>query len=306
MSFRLNTDAGVVRRRYRAFGLVIDSTLAIPGALAVTGAAALQATADVEIRIGALAADMTIEKQAGPYSYSRGSIIFDMPKVARYCCERGLTITVEPAVGADQDAIEGMLIATALPVLLWMRNRVVLHGACVQLARSPAGFAIAGPSGSGKSTLLQQFYQRGASVVGDDTICLGLAHAAVSASGLPGLIHGPVTGSARRPAIAVATDKALDGCRLNAVFVLRRAPAPADPVLSELTGVAALEAMLGQRHRAGVLHLLGKQAAVLQALAGMLAGPALRVFAWHRTEGDVGLRDKEVEFIEDILQARTI
>ncbi len=292
MSYQSLPEAA--RRRYIAYGLVIDSTLALRGALAATGAAAARAHADIEIRTGAIPADLVVEKQVGPYSWCPGKIIFDMPSVGRYYCDGGRAMTVEPAQGAASRSVEDMLIATALPVLLWMRDQVILHASCLQLPGFPAAIALSGPSGIGKSTLLQQGYLGGARIVGDDTIALHGHEDGVTASGLPGLIQGA-------GATAVARDRALNEAPLGAVFFLSRTPSLNNLSFSELTGAGALQAMLGQRHRNRVLGLLGKEAAVFKAIAAMVSGPAFRIFTWHKRDGDASLRNEEMAFIEAVL-----
>jgi hypothetical protein len=86
---------------------------------------------------------------------------------------------------ADVSEIEALLVATALPAILWMRGRFVLHAAAVLMPGRDAAIAIAGPSGVGKSAALAQLIVRGAAVLADDSVSVAVGASGLIASGLP-------------------------------------------------------------------------------------------------------------------------
>ncbi|MDO8653364.1 MAG: hypothetical protein Q7R66_14355 [Undibacterium sp.] len=286
--------------------MIIDSTLEIPGAIPIiAGVDANGEEVDITIRMGELPSELNIEKHLEPYSWSPGQIVFDMPSVARYLCERGVAIIIEPAAGAEKRAIEEMLIATALPVLLWMRDQIILHASCLIPVGLTASIAISGPSGIGKSTLLEQFYARGAKVVGDDTILLCLNNGVAVASGLPCSIQARTANSATRHEMFVAKERTLASSPLAALFLLTRTPTQSSnqSPFVELKGAEAILAILAQRHRARVLSLLGKEATVFKTITSILSQKTFKIFAWYRREGDVVLGDREVEFMTALCTA---
>lgn len=299
MSFQTCTETA--NRRYIAYGLVIDSTIDVLGAIPLAvDLAEPQPEADITIRIGALPSDWNAEQRLGPYSRCAEQVIFDMPSVGRYLCDRGLTITIEPANGATKRSLEEMLIATALPVLLWMRNELVLHAACLKPLGAKMAIALSGSSGSGKSTLLEQFYFKGVSVIGDDTIRLTSEQGIIAASGLPCVIQQRPLASSVRSDLQVLPAQRLERSSLGALFFLQRSSGPVQNPFVKLNGVDAIKAILEQRHRARVLGLLGKEAAVFKTIAGLFNQGKLPIFNWYRCDGDLSLSERETQFIENL------
>lgn len=161
-------------QRLTGYGLRLASQLAVPGAMPEAGDAA----PDVMI-----VREPPTSTQAGPvYALMPDGLQFMCAGVATYRIGTD-TIAVAPDPDAAPGAVSGMLVATALPALLWLRGRFVLHAAAAQLAGGDA-VAIAGGTGSGKSTVLAQLVDAGAALLGDDTIAFDPATARY-ASGWP-------------------------------------------------------------------------------------------------------------------------
>ena len=240
---------------------------------------------DIEIVMG----DATLPGPAralGPYRLAGDTLLFEMPRIARYRCEAGARITVESAAGASESAVAGYLIATALPALLWMRGDIVLHMAAAVLPRMSGAIAFGGATGSGKSSILDQLVAAGASVVADDTICVRFDGESPIASGLPGgyFLAGD---DAVRAFRTVPFGQRVSSTRLAGVVMLGPRKAAGAAEFHALTGAAAFEALLAGRHRPRVPILLGKDKALLPVLARLSRD--LPIHRWDRVEGQPGV-----------------
>lgn len=172
-----------------------------------------------------------------------------------------------------------MLIATVLPALLWSRGEIMLHAAAAVEPDAAAGILFAGPSGSGKSTLLAQALARGGSAIADDSVRLRISHGRVLASGLSGGLyarHGP--GDADRRFEPTPRDRCHVEHPVDTLVVL--APAGDEP--RRLTGVAALAALLHNRHRPRIATLLGTEPDLLTDLARIAS--LFRVLSMRRPD----------------------
>lgn len=241
------------------WGMRIASAVRIPGALPCPDDGR---PADVTVTVGPRCTD---QPGADLYQWDGAALDFAPPGVARYRITRQ-SIDIRPCPGATRAAIAGLLVATAFPALLWLRDRFVLHAAGV--ARSPGGaaLAIAGPSGAGKSTLARQLLRGGASLIGDDTLAIAVTAQAAECQGLPGgVFHGPA--SRRRFAAVADLQPGLDQpAPLSAILVLA---AGEDAAIRPLAGVAAFDALMQNRHRPSVPAILGHQQAVMDAASAM-------------------------------------
>lgn len=256
--------------RLIAYDHIIESQIGIPGAAPCP--AALQAPADIRvIRQGTMPAPLDDEI----YRWDGATLDFTPPGVARFRCPGADLIEVAPAPHADPEEVEALLIATALPALLWLRGAFVLHAAAVVLPGSDRALAIAGPSGIGKSTLLEQLLERGARLIADDTLRVALDDRCCRISGLPGGYFGRGEGGVRQFSPVPATAR-LHHASLGALAFLSRDIAVA-PSLDRLSGVGAVERLLANRHRPRVVDILGLQAPCLQHCARL----AHRVPAYH-------------------------
>lgn len=257
----------------QGFGLTIVSDLAFPGAVPV-GA---DSTAGETIRVTLAESAPAVGPQ--PLYRREGEMLhFAPPGVGEYAISHGgVHVTVPP--GADLDNVVQLLVATALPGLLWMRGKLVLHAAGVVLPGSDSVVALAGNSGAGKSTVAHQLVERGARLAGDDTLALGQAGGAITADGLPGGLH--LGRAAERSFRPLAANLQAQGMPLGAIVVI--VPQDTNSGITRLAGVEAAQAILSHRHRPTIPQVLGLRAPVAQLAIHM--AQHIPVFAWHLPRG---------------------
>lgn len=244
----------------RGFGLVIQSEIAVYGAMTDVGGAAA-----ISVERGS-AGPWQVVTEDPPYRVaSVDRFDFTVPGLARYTCIDRRRIVVDALPGADAVHVSDMLIATALPALCWARGGIVLHAAAAVFPGSEAAVAVAGPSGSGKSTWLAAAVREGARVVADDALYLQIVDGQVMASGLPGgwfRRYGPRDDE--REFCPVPPGRQCAAAPLGAIMVLDEGPA------RRLPGTEAVAALLQARHRPRVPRLLGLEAGLLADL-GVIA-----------------------------------
>jgi hypothetical protein len=271
-----------------AYDLTLASELPVLGALAAGSAT----RPDAVIRIGA----ETIERDPGAapaiYQRDQDTLVFSAPEVARYRC-RADEIAVEPYADAAPDDVVALLIATALPALLWSRDDFVLHAAAVRLPGSKSALAIAGESGSGKSTAAAALIGHGASLIADDSVRLRMHAGGVEASGLAGgyFMCGP---DGDRPFHRVPSSQSLARCALGAIVVL--APGDGEARLERLTSLRAIEQLLRHRHRFRIPSILGRDAEILRFCASTVR--EVPVYIWRRRRGPAYLGEGELHALE--------
>ena len=264
------------------FGQTIDTALSVPGTISGGG--------DVGITIRA-APPHSIDG-APLYARDGDTLVFSAPDIATYRCAAG-GLEVAPCPHADPAAVTGLLIATALPAVLWMQGRLMLHAAGVVMPGSETALAIVGPSGSGKSALAAQLLERGAWLLGDDSLTLELTDMGVMASGLPGGLHRVTGPESVRAFDAIAEEHSVRAAPLGAIIVLT---GRADRVaVTPLNQTAALEQVLAHQHRPRIPAALGLSGAVLAQAAQIAARVPVQL--WQRVEGQVALSDEELSFL---------
>lgn len=238
------------------FGLRLASDLPIPGAIPDDSGRAGE-----PVRI-------TLRGKCKPIaepSFERDAdaIVYRHP-CGQFRCEEDF-IGIEPGEQASLQDLGELLVANALPALLWQQGAFVLHAACVRLPGGPT-VAIAGPSGAGKSRLAASLVAGGAELIGDDSLALFPTDQGVQAKGLPGGWF------ARRPEGGLREFRKVTGgpgrgeCLLDVLLVL----GGQGREVARFSTIEALEQLLQHRHRPQVPLLLGRQAAVL-ALAAAIA-----------------------------------
>lgn len=279
----------MTRRRFVGYDCVIESDIDIFGAdpCGADGADLPDIRVTAQPALSISAPDACIYRWTGEY------LDFQPPGVGRFRCRDGDSIEVVATPGADPEMIRALLIATALPALLWMRGAFVLHAAAVLLPGQDRALAIAGPSGAGKSTLVGQLIARGAHLIADDTVRLSLAEdGAVSASGLPGGYFIRNDGDAERAFREAPAEKRRRRAPLGALVFLSRHPESASSITG-LSAVGTVERLLANRHRPKVVDILGRQVSVLRDCASI----AHRVLAydWRREENGPALTSAEWE-----------
>lgn len=245
------------------YGLTIATQVPIPGAMRATSTEA----PDIDVDYGA--PPHWAERQAwGPYRVADADLFdFTMAGVARFTCRHRRQITITPDDRADESDIAAMLVATALPALLWARGEIVLHAAAARAADASHGWLAAGASGSGKSTRLLSAVQHGASAIADDSVRLRLVDGEVLASGLPGGTFVRRAGeNDRRDFQAFADGRQLRECPVDTLLLCPdEVQAGADRKVNGLT------ALLRHRHRPRIAQLLRTEPVLLSPLAAIAA-----------------------------------
>ena len=266
---------------YRAFGLNIASEFEIPGGIRVE-----QPEPDADIVIAAGPTSIgDVEAVNGPYTRNGKALLFDAAGVARYYAPSPGQLFVEPYTGANALHIAELLIATALPMLIWMRGGIMLHAAGIIPSGMEHAIAIAGPSGIGKSTLAAGLIDAGGRLVGDDSLWLTLQGDAPIVSGLSATLHRSDRSAEPRTEIAIPSQSRVENAQLAAIIVLRVADENTAPSTNRLQGTDALEALLKNRHRPKIPAILGLEAALLPQT--MLHCRTLPIYEFTMQKGDV-------------------
>jgi hypothetical protein len=273
---------------FRAYGLSIASEFEIPG-----GVRLKQPLTDADIVVAA--GNTSIGKADainGPYSRTGDALLFDAAGVARYYAPSFRQLFVEPYPDADPLDVAELLIATALPMLLWMRGGLVLHAAGIVPAGSQDAIAIAGPSGIGKSTLAVGLLKSGAHLVGDDSLWLTQRNQEPLVTGLSGAMFLSNGKSSPRSEMVISPASHVDQARLSAIITLKITDGQTQAVPRRLHGVDAVEALLRNRHRPKIPAILGQEAALLPQC--ILHCRTLPIYELTITNGDVARTQRHI------------
>lgn len=254
------------------YGLGLSCPFGLPGAVSLSAGAA-------ELNIVQGAATLLDEAvQRGPYRQLGEQIELTIPAAGRFLLTGPGRLEVFPYPGVDPEVFAAFVVASGLPMLLWQRGGLLLHASGVELNGKAIG--IAGPSGVGKSTLARALLDAGGRLIGDDTLWLADPQRPALAAGLNG-------GQFLRQAdgevqfAALPSERRAGSTPLDAVVILARGPGQ----LARLGPLAAVQALLGQRHRPAVPAMLGRDAQVLAHCTALAA--AVPVFTLGLEAGAV-------------------
>lgn len=217
------------------FGLKLTSDLPVPGAVP-DGAG--EANRIVRIKLHG-----PIEMQQGPgFALVEDGIVYRHPSGLFHC--EADHIWIEPGVPTDLPYLGELLVANALPALLWQQGAFMLHAACVRLPDGPA-IAIAGQSGAGKSRLAASLVAVGAELIGDDSLAIYATDDGVLAKGLPGGWFSRSPDGQSREFKHATCGPARGECLLDLLIVLDSH----DQEPARLSAVDSLAQLLRHRHR---------------------------------------------------------
>lgn len=252
-------------RLLRGFGFNLVSDLAIPGAVPLGRRKPVE-----PIRITACRGALS---KAPLYRISSQELHFACPGIADYRIEReAIHVTAPAPLNAE---VAALLIATALPGLLWMRGRFVLHAAGLVLGRDESVVALAGSSGAGKSTVAAHLIAKGARLVGDDTLAIEFDEGTVRASGLAGGQFLRRQSDRRFQPLPAASRSA--GGKLAGIILLDSQVAVDSTPRQK--AVDAVQALLHHRHRPAIPDLLGLRSQVMQQAVEIVRH--VPVIAWN-------------------------
>lgn len=156
------SDFDSQRYRYTAFGLLIDSQVALPEL-----AAGVWGAADVSIVYGKIPDKLISPIEQGDYYQAADKeFLFRVEGVAGYYVTDGRKIVVQPDNGDDLRELRLYLLGTAMGVLLMQRDVLPIHGSAVVV--NGMGMVFTGWCGAGKSTLAAVLHKSGYSLLADD------------------------------------------------------------------------------------------------------------------------------------------
>lgn len=167
--------------RYRAFGLLIASELALPELASMRDDSG--AAPDVTIRLEAPGDPAGVAWPPRLRPDARGATLA-VAGAARYRIEDGCRIGIAPYPAAPERDVRLYLLGSAFGVLCHQRGVLPLHGNAVIV--DGRAMAFCGHSGIGKSTLAAHFAARGYALLCDD-VCVVSFDAAGRPLAWPGL-----------------------------------------------------------------------------------------------------------------------
>ena len=265
------------------FGLTIVSDLPVPGAVAAGPGAVPDLT---------IACIKGAEPAGALWRQEGDAMIYAPAGVGIFRCTPN-RIDVGLREGADPSLAAELLVANALPAVLWQRGRFVLHAAAVVLPGMAGAIALAGASGSGKSSLARALVGHRARLIGDDSIALD----GMIASGLPGGTFGAIHADRTRAFLGVPADRQAHSVPLAAIVVLgARGPASS---FARADSARAVELVLAQRHRPGIATLLGRRREAFEAAVAIAR--AVPVLIWTRRAGATTLEAGEIDALASLV-----
>lgn len=262
--------------RYRLFGLLIDSAIALPELAVADGCG----TADVVIRLGG--------RQQGTVEGLEAAgdgLRLTIPEIADYELRGGSEIVVHPHEGVPERNLRLYLLGSAMGVLIHQRGLLPLHANAVEIGGRAIAFM--GASGEGKSTLAAWLHDRGHRVIADDVCaldCRGEGAPQVHA-GIPRLRlwRDALEASGRNPGafelsyrgdpayekydVPLASPAPQQPLPLAAVYLLESG---GEARVSPLSGVAAAEAVFAHTYRGAYLGMTPNAPAHWQASLNLI------------------------------------
>lgn len=248
--------------RYRAYGLVIASDIALHGPLPASESAVV----DVDMTQGAVPDRLgTIEASKRHWQANGSELLLEVPEVGRFHVRDGRTVRYLRTAEAGDEAIGAFLLGSCIGALLHQRGTPVLHGACLEVGGK--AIAICGKSGRGKSTTAAALVERGARIMSDDLTVFG---ALDPPTVMPGYPQSKLTGEAlERLGESEAGLRQLDDERgkyavprgdvfvdretpLAAIFVLETGPRE-EPIIMPIPGLDTVRALIRHTYRPGYL-----------------------------------------------------
>jgi hypothetical protein len=148
--------------QYTLYGLHIHSDMPLDG----LRIGADNPIPDVRVTEGAIPTHLADAHAGVLYEVTPNEFLLHMDGIAHYHVRDGVHITVQPASGADQSAVQLFLFGSALGVLLHQRGMLPMHASAIAVKGKAVLFT--GASGAGKSTTAAALMQRGCGLIADD------------------------------------------------------------------------------------------------------------------------------------------
>lgn len=255
--------------RYQAFGLSLQSALALPELRENPDAAT---PADVTVSIGpAPCPDEGVVPVADGVRAGPDIFWMDVAGTARLLVRHGREIVIDAYPAASESDIRAYLLGSAIGALLHQRGLLALHASAVEIDGRAVAFMA--PSGGGKSTIAMHLHQLGHRVIADDICALhiggtvrlwpGLRNLKLWRASLSAMQETPdglepvftTLDKYRFPITALADYQSYD---LAAVVLLAWGDTP---TLVSLPGAAGVGALIANTFRGQLVAPMGREAA---------------------------------------------
>jgi len=279
---------------YRLFGLDVVSDIRLDE---LGDAAAPSATPDVVIRHERI--PPIDGEQVENFSVTPGGAgILNVVGAGRFLIEDGRRILVEPDPAGSERNVRLFLLGSAFGSILHQRGLLPLHANAIEIGGKAIAFL--GHSGAGKSTMAAWFHDHGFNDLADD-VCvvtqegarpiahpgiprLRLWREALEASGRNVAEHELSFDDMDKYNVATRAREGAEPLPLGAVYLLERAEAgTAGTVITALSGMAAVDALVSNTYRGGYLTMMGGTARHLAACVALAR--AVPVFTVSRAWG---------------------
>ncbi|HWP44749.1 MAG TPA: hypothetical protein VNO14_15985 [Blastocatellia bacterium] len=168
ISLALEINRGEILYNYTAYGLAIESEVALPELLPAT-----RSGRDLIIRTGKvdrLPPESTQADKGFRYHLSPQEAYFCWDATAAFLVRSGREIIIDPAPGAEEAMIRVLLLGVLMAILLHQRGLLVLHASAVDIDGGAVVFL--GGKGWGKSTMAATLYTRGHLHLADDLVAI--------------------------------------------------------------------------------------------------------------------------------------
>lgn len=279
------------RYLYHIYGLNLASEIELPELPELLGCDALPEV-EVTVRLASLPEKLADKTPARGYLQVAGDQCqFNVDGIARYRIEQGQRILIDPAPGSAPGDVRLFLLGSAFGALLHQRGNLPLH---VSSVATPDGvWAFTGDSGAGKSTLAATLhFHFGWPLLSDDVAVLeqaildrpllhpgpprlklwqdAVTHLAINSCDLiPDLTR------VNKFHLNLAQGFEHDPQRLRALVVLERANDDEPPSLTQISGIAAFQAVAGTVYRPEMAQLVGDQNTLFRQCAALASQIAL-------------------------------
>jgi hypothetical protein len=145
---------------YTAYGLKINSALALPELMPAEG------RADLIVRLGKVELANLDRSASGCIRATSGEVHLFWKEAGAFLVRDGREIVVDPAQGIDERILRLVVLGPGLGALLYQRGWLTLHASSVDVGGEVVAFL--GEKGEGKSTMAAALCARGHHLVADD------------------------------------------------------------------------------------------------------------------------------------------
>lgn len=152
--------------RYRAYGLTIESDIALPELDEADSGGA-----DLVIRLAAVSGPTPSADNLRLVEFSGRDIYFAWNGLGRISVRDCRHVAVDPVAGLDHAVLGLVLLGPVMAAVLHGRGDIVLHGSSVAVDENRA-VVFLGDNGTGKSTLAAACISAGHEIVNDDVIAI--------------------------------------------------------------------------------------------------------------------------------------